>query len=232
MTVAPEELNALTKNFYETCAKHWNNRPEYEWAGWVLLSEYLPEGHFSVLDLGCGSGRFGHYLGRNYGARVAYTGVDFADFYVETARANLPELIRSYTISQKDLFLNSWNLKSTDVVVAFGLIHHLPTPLRPHFFKQLRTVFTPETLGIFTTWQYLDNSRLAKKILPEHELQQGGADNVLSWTQGTYGERYSHHWTIEEVLAEFAHHGFEATYLPAPSEMERGLNNYFLIRAR
>ena len=227
----PEELNALTKNFYETCARHWNNSPEYEWAGWGSLREYLPTERFDVLDLGCGSGRFGHFLEREYGRQVtAYVGVDYADFYVETARRQPVDFIRSFAILQKDLFQDNWELPASDLVVAFGLIHHLPSEFRPHFFRQLRSVFGPRTLGIVTTWQYLDNPRLRKKILPEHPLHTGGADNVLSWTQGTYGERYSHHWSVEEVLREFAGYGFEAEYLPGPSEAERGLNNYFLVR--
>lgn len=227
----PQKLNHLNKEFYETCARYWNNAADYEWRGWAKLPLEGLSTPLRVCDLGCGSGRFAHFLTREVGPEVEYLGMDFADFYVDHARTHKPNIIRSYKIIQQDLFTQRWEFNGeVDLVVAFGLIHHLPPAFGPHFFTELRRRFTARTLGIITTWQYLDNPRLAKKILSEHPLQVGGPDNILAWTRGEYGERYSHFWTKQEVVRECARYGFAATYLPEPSAAENGLNNYFLLR--
>lgn len=224
------DLNNINKTFYETCAKYWNNNPDFEWRGWVELPQYFPKGNFSVLDLGAGSGRFGHFLDRQCPERVSqYTAVDFAQFYIDTIKSNPLKIIRSQTTLHKDLFSGEWEgVPPSDLIVAFGLIHHLPIDLRKHFFTSLRAVFKSTSIGIITTWQYLDNQRISKKITPsKYELEEGG--NILNWTKGEYGERYSHHWSIQEVIEVGKEYGFKVTYLPSPSELEGNLNNYFLF---
>ncbi len=232
MPKTADELNNLTKNFYETCAQYWNNSENYEWRGWSHILKYFPtNSDFSVLDLGAGSGRFGHYLGREFGKRVDYTAVDYTDFYVELMQSQPIKVIRSQKILQKDLFQKPWGVGGqADFVCTFGLIHHLPTDMRDHFFGELLQVFTPDTIGLVTTWQYLDQPRLAKKVVEEKSHDMPGADNILDWTKGQYGERYSHHWSIEEVVEVGGQYGFAVEYLPEPSAAENGLNNYFLFR--
>jgi cyclopropane fatty-acyl-phospholipid synthase-like methyltransferase len=228
------QLNQLTKEFYEQCAKYWNNSPEYEWAGWSLLQNVWKNGT-SVLDLGCGSGRFGHYLGRQGELEISsYTAVDATDFYVQHVKSHPVSGITHQSVIQQDLFTESWStLPTADIVVAFGLLHHVPIAYRPHFFTELYNILNSNSKCILTTWQYLDNPRLKKKILQDHELQvkdSESTDNILSWTVGQYGERYSHHWEIEEVIETAAKYKLQATFLPNPSEAENGLNNYFLIQ--
>jgi SAM-dependent methyltransferase len=233
MSSIASQQNNLTKEFYEKCAKYWNNNPEYEWVGWKNCLELLPAGDFGVTDLGCGSGRFGFFLEREFGDKITeYVAVDYTDFYTELVNDNKYRFIRSQKVYKIDLFAGKWGseLAKTEVVVGFGLLHHLPKGFEGRFFTELYKYLKEDTICILTTWQYKDNERLTKKILDNHKLSEGGNDNVLSWTVGEYGERFSHHWTVDEVINTCDKYNLSAEYLEKPSKSEKGLNNYFSIK--
>ncbi len=57
-------LNALNRNFYHIAGEDFDQTRGKPWPGWIRLLPYLRHGTdaLSVLDVGCGNGRFGVFL--------------------------------------------------------------------------------------------------------------------------------------------------------------------------
>lgn len=84
---------------------------------WSLSELALPQpAHF--LDFGCGVGHYGELLERRFPGRFRYTGCDYSEAMVETARAEWPG--REFVVN--DLFSNTLDLGAFDVVCASALV--------------------------------------------------------------------------------------------------------------
>lgn len=85
---------------------------------YALTELGLPE-PARVLDFGCGVGHYSELLERHYPGRFLYTGCDFSEAMVETARAEWPG--RAFVVN--DLFANTLDLGSFDLVLAGALVN-------------------------------------------------------------------------------------------------------------
>jgi SAM-dependent methyltransferase len=84
----------------------------------TLVREYVrPEPGARVLDVGCGPGDLVRYLGE-----VDYFGVDASEAYVEEARRRHGERAE---FRVGDATRLDEDLRGFDLVLAFGLVHHL-----------------------------------------------------------------------------------------------------------
>src|SRR4051812_21279538 len=69
-------LNDLNHRFYETVAAEFDATRQTAWQGWHQLIPYLMP-RLTVLDVGCGNGRFGVFLADRLGsANLHYHGID------------------------------------------------------------------------------------------------------------------------------------------------------------
>ncbi|MEZ4540618.1 MAG: class I SAM-dependent methyltransferase [Chloroflexota bacterium] len=74
------ELVALNSTFYRDFALSFSDsRAKFE-TGYAHLLGFIPAGKPTVLDVGCGNGRFGRFLQENI-VLGQYTGVDFSSFF-------------------------------------------------------------------------------------------------------------------------------------------------------
>ena len=60
-------LRALNRRFYEERAREFSDSRNAPWPGWLRLAPHLRElaeggRAISLLDAGCGNGRFAHFL--------------------------------------------------------------------------------------------------------------------------------------------------------------------------
>src|SRR5260221_11509270 len=85
-----QRLNALNREFYAATADRFEELRRGSWPGWKPLIPLLKPG-MSVLDVGCGNGRFGTFIARQIGASFRYHGVDSNPSFLESARALLSE---------------------------------------------------------------------------------------------------------------------------------------------
>src|SRR5690349_13038237 len=85
---AIQRLNAINREFYRTVADEFDTTRGKAWPGWMRL---LPAvGHpseLSVLDAGCGNGRFGVFLSQNLPrTTIHYHGIDNNAALIDHAR--------------------------------------------------------------------------------------------------------------------------------------------------
>lgn len=83
----------------------------------TLVREYVrPPPGARVLDLGCGPGELVAYLGD-----VQYLGIDVSDEYIDRARRSFPQ----HRFRVGDATRVDDDLRGFDLVLAFGVLHHL-----------------------------------------------------------------------------------------------------------
>lgn len=98
-----------------------------------------------LLDVGCGTGRTLWQLGVAH-PRMALTGLDLSDFYLEVARTMLRDL-GSHTLVEGNGEMLPFADGSFDVVTSTFVLHELPRPVRRTMLREMRRVL--KTGGLF-----------------------------------------------------------------------------------
>ena len=172
-----------------------------------------------ILDLGCGNGVIARYL-LNHKHRGFYTGIDFSQVLIETARQLSEKEIRpqktSYTFQHADLTSAEWNsaLPSLNytVVCAFAVLHHIPgNTLRYQILSRVHNLLQNNPLStrpgcfIHSEWQFLNRARLKNRIvdwgkvgLTSQDVEP--MDYLVDWRHGGFGVRYVHQFTEAELF--------------------------------
>jgi tRNA (uracil-5-)-methyltransferase TRM9 len=216
------QLNQLNRDFYAIVGQEFVATRQQAWAGWTELRPYLEtlmqRGQpLRVLDLGCGHGRWLQFL------QKTWPHVEFEYFGIDSDAGLLTEAKRTFQTTaqthwqQLDLVEELLNKKlptslaefcpQPDLIVAFGLLHHLPsTELRASFFQNLANLSQPHTQIVVTAWQFLHLPRLTSRAvgaqaigLTDADLETG--DYLLDWQRGQSAVRYCHLTTPEELAS-------------------------------
>lgn len=212
------QLNQLNQRFYLTIAKEFSDTRSQAWTGWLQLlpslNQLLNTSHdLSVLDVGCGNGRFAQFLQEQLQQKFQYWGLDNNQQLLDLARSKLLGLNIDLNFANLDLIdalLNDQLLKkiqqfSPNVVTLFGVMHHIPTQqLRTKLLRQLSSLLQPESLIIFTCWQFADDRKFQHKIVDPQSVginpsQLEPNDYILDWQRGQAAYRYCHHLTQSEI---------------------------------
>jgi 2-polyprenyl-3-methyl-5-hydroxy-6-metoxy-1,4-benzoquinol methylase len=85
-----------------------------------------------------------------------------------------------------------------DCAVVLAVLHHIPGyNLRERVLRDVAALLEPHGCLILSTWQFLDSSRMRRKIvdwagvgIAEEALEPG--DYLLDWKRGGSGLRYCH----------------------------------------
>ena len=174
--VMPEtvaHLNRLNRRFYRRFAAEFERTRRCEWPGWRRLLGELPardEGvPWRVIDVGCGSGRFAPVAARRGGA-VDYLGVDFSPELLDLARSrdDLPPGARfvETDVLDADRFEEAIGDIRADLVVAFGLFHHLPgRHTRRALAGRLASLVADGGALAVSLWRFLDAPRIKGRRL-------------------------------------------------------------------
>ncbi|MBK6686797.1 MAG: class I SAM-dependent methyltransferase [Deltaproteobacteria bacterium] len=211
-------LLALDQKFYEAGARDFAEHRTHPWPGWSRILA-TPPGR--VLDVGCGHGRFKEALG---GQETGYLGIDRSEALLKVARAQHGEHFQ-----QLDVLFDPLPAPGFDLVVAFGLLHHIPG--RDRRLSLLRRLLPLGSRLVVTFWRFADRPRLQGKLrswselgLREEALEPG--DHLLA-----FGEhrRYAHHFEDQEVEALIRDLGAQVLDDFCADGAEQDLNRYLTL---
>ncbi len=216
-------LIEINKSFYRDFAEQFSSTRMRVQPGIQRIIAQIPE-NATILDIGCGNGELYLELWRN-GFRGNYTGIDFSFEMVNIARerwnTNLNKFetkkeipVRNPIFLERDITAGNWSLdlssKTYNFILVFAVLHHIPgMEVRINLMKETHKLLHPTGFLYISVWQFLNSTRLKKRILPWEEV---GLDNtrvdpmdyLLDWKHKGYGLRYVHHFSLAElkVLAD------------------------------
>ena len=206
-----QQLNTINNTFYKTVAQDFSDSRSYYWHGWREFLPFLENllgntDQLDVLDLGCGNGRFGLFLVDSLPSiSINYLGIDSNKQLLEIAKKSHLQTHLDSEFMQTDIvqsllnntFLNTE--KTYDVIVLFGLLHHIPSfKLRKQLIQLASKKIKTNGLLILTLWRFLDTNQLQKKqvTFQPAELNPDQLDKndfILSWSRGKKSIRYCHY---------------------------------------
>lgn len=207
-----KRLRELNRHFYERIAGEFDESRNHPWPGWeALLAPVLAAPSretLRVLDLGCGNGRFGAWLGQSTLRPVAYRGID-ANAELIAAAARACHSLAGAELEQGDFLEDQAAIPEGpfDLVVLFGVLHHVPGfDARVELIRSaLERVAISGHLAL-SLWRFGDHARFERRTLGDAELGEFGidprdleaGDHLLRW--GTHREiaRYCHHFADDE----------------------------------
>ncbi len=196
-----EKLLALNREFYAAFAPHFAaSRPTADPALTCILPYISPGAR--VLDIGCGNGRLALLLEQERPG-ATYVGLDSIPELVEIARAqsaHLQTIAAQFHVA--DIAGSGWSrdvgLCSFDCIACLAVLHHIPGfDRRAAVLHEVASLLAPGGRLIVSTWQFLSNARMRRKIVPwdkvdisTDKLEAG--DYLLDWKRGGRGLRYCH----------------------------------------
>jgi SAM-dependent methyltransferase len=224
-----ERLNQINRDFYRAVAAEFDKSRGDPWPGWNTLLSYLTM-PLSVLDVGCGNGRFGLFLAHTLGPNLTYYGIDNNPVLLEHARESLMGIETRLEI--RDVVECPPDTGQFDLVALFGLLHHIPGyEQRRVLMRTLAQRITPGGLLAFAVWRFYDYERFRERIVPwPAEIQVEPNDYLLDWRRGTHALRYCHYVDEAEQASLIAATGLTEIITYRADGRTNDLNRYSLLR--
>jgi len=234
-----ERLYQINRTFYSTFATSFSETRESARELEVILP-YIADGA-RVLDLGCGNGRVAAMLARQQ-RNVTYVGIDSSEKLIAGCRiqdAGCKMQEAEFLVA--DIVEPDWIHKLTwasfDCVLLLAVLHHIPgADVRARILRQARELLAPQGRIVVSTWQFMDNERMRKKIVPwsvagvdERELEPG--DALLNWKRDGEGLRYCHWIGQDEMRALAAQAGLSVVETFRAGGREGNLSLYAILVA-
>jgi 2-polyprenyl-3-methyl-5-hydroxy-6-metoxy-1,4-benzoquinol methylase len=223
-------LNLINRDFYATVADEFDATRGRAWMGWKPLRPWADQAR-SVLDVGCGNGRFALWLGA--GDRL-YCGVDGDARLLEHARTALAEVDGlQTTLVRRDVVTQGVPRGAFDLVVAFGMLHHVPGYAnRQDFMRRLASRVRPGGALAVSAWQFMDDARMRARVVPfpaEIAPYMEAGDALLDWRRGERALRYCHHIDAAELDSLIAASGLPVLNRWSADGASGHLNAYVLL---
>lgn len=185
-------LVELNRAFYETFAEPFAATRAEPQPGFARLAAALPPGPQTLLDVGCGDGRFGRYL-REQGLPLAYTGVDLTPGLLAHARSAPDDVLLVRDLSRAGALDG---LPQYSCIACLSTLQHIPGhDRRAALMREMAAHLVPGGVLFLGTWQFLDSPRQRRKLRDWSLVgidpgAVGPEDYLLSWQRGGDGLRY------------------------------------------
>jgi SAM-dependent methyltransferase len=224
-----ERLNQLNREFYRTTAAQFDESRSEPWPGWNNLLPYLKT-PLSVLDVGCGNGRFGVFLAQTLGTNLSYCGVDNNPVLLQHARESLSRI--ETRLENRDVIEYPPDTGEFDLVVLFGMLHHIPgSTSRRTFMQILAQRVAPGGIFAFAVWRFYDYERFRERIVPwPVDIQVEPHDYLLDWRRGTSALRYCHYVNETEHADLITATGLTEVITYRSDGRTNDMNRYSLLR--
>ncbi|HQM15660.1 MAG TPA: class I SAM-dependent methyltransferase [Candidatus Woesebacteria bacterium] len=208
-------LNKLNQDFYGQVCDSFNKTRQNAWTGWQALVPFIKQlpSPRRVLDLGCGNARFAKFLHSAH-IQSIYHGIDSNSELLSLAKNSFSDS-DSYQLAQLDIIQTIQDLptipaeldqKHYDLVVAFGLLHHIPSyQLRLNFLRLITHLLqNKNSLAVISAWQFASDNRIKNKLvspttigIDAQEIEK--SDYLLGWQDRTNLYRYCHDFSDQEM---------------------------------
>lgn len=226
------QLNAINREFYKTTATEFDQTRARAWRGWVALREYLTT-PLSVLDVGCGNGRFGLFLADTFSETITYQGIDNNAALLESAKASFadkPQLVA--TLTEQDIITQAPHDGTFDLVVLFGVIHHIPSAQnRLDFMQQLAQRVAPNGLLCFASWRFYEYERFRARLVDwPDDIEVEAGDYLLDWRRGERALRYCHYVDDAEHKALIEATGLSEVTTYRADGSDNRMNAYSILK--
>jgi tRNA (uracil-5-)-methyltransferase TRM9 len=215
--VTQQAIRAIDFSFYTSdAAVDFSNTRSLPWPGWERVLSLLPRGdlELSVLDVGCGNGRFATFLAERCNTPFHYLGIDVSEPLLEIARAQDldPNRFRFDSIDFLNPQFETYLTRQTFSLIAlFGVMHHIPAfESRRDFLAMLFRHLNADGRLAATFWQFGEYQRFRRKLIPwpiynknaPHaidldDLEQG--DFLMRWGERKGYVRYCHFSDQQEI---------------------------------
>ncbi len=234
-----DKLLTINRVFYEELAQPFADSRSTRQSGLQRVVQSLGSAS-TLLDAGCGNGRLAQ-AADDAGLTLRYTGVDASVALLTIAAQSAAAL----STVQADFVLldisrDGWtaDLPQTgfDAITLLAVLHHMPGwDRRVILLQALRGLLAAEGALIVSTWQFLNEERLRRKIMPwqevglvESDLEPG--DYLLDWHRGGSGLRYCHLVDEAELTALAGAAGLTVSNLYYADGAGQNLNLFAVLR--
>ena len=228
-----KRLNQINRDFYRGTATEFDATRQTAWLGWERLLDAIELPIESVLDLGCGNGRFALFLAARQRQPFRYIGIDSNPDLLSRARHQLAEQSQvSFRLIQRDLVLDEPPRDSAQLTALFGLIHHVPGRARRQaLLRAAAECVTPGGCLALACWRFYEQERFRQRIIPwPEEIAVERHDYLLDWRRGKRALRYCHYVDDEEHRQLIAATGLAVIADYRADGAEGNLNRYTLMR--
>ena len=196
-----DKLLTINRAFYEELGQPFSDSRSTRQPSLQKVVQSLG-GVATLLDVGCGNGRLAQAVDEA-GQSLRYTGIDASAALLAIAAefaAALTTVQAEYRLI--DISRDGWTMHLPqpcfDGIALLAVLHHMPDwERRVALLRALRDLLAADGSLIVSTWQFLNEERLRRKIvswrevgLEESDLQPG--DYLLDWHRGGSGLRYCH----------------------------------------
>ncbi len=216
----------LTIKGYDKVAAEWSASRQNFWEELKFIKKYLiPK--TSILDIGCGNGRFAKQILSEY----TYSGVDPSVELINIAKKDLPTIADKFSLY--DGVSLPFLAKSFDNVVSFAVMHHLPPNMIVAWLKESKRVLRDGGIAIFSSWDLWNtHEKELKKYYFKNKFSKNFfntsfGDIVLGFTSHKK-TRYVHSYTEKEIRKYFALAGYNIIEISYRSR-ESGNRNILII---
>lgn len=205
------KLNQINKKFYKQISGDFSRTRQSGWAGWDRLFGLIKDMKgMSVLDVGCGNGRFGKFLQENFTGEFSYVGIDSNQALLEEAEKSLVSLescrlIRADVLEGEEM--ENLRSDSFDLIVVFGVMHHVPShDLRERLINLWVSKLNDSGILVLSFWRFERNARFKSKTVEwkntgyadlKPDLEEG--DSLLTWNNNVDYLRYCHKFSDVEI---------------------------------
>jgi len=227
-----ERLNSINRDFYAAAATEFDQTRNSAWPGWLRLREHV-QAPLRVLDVGCGNGRFGLFLAETFPDAVDYHGLDNNPALLQFASGALANAdLASYTLDPFDLLHDTLPDAQYDLVVLFGVIHHVPgAQTRRDFLRRLAERVAKKGLLCFAAWCFYEYERFRERLVPwPDDLNVEKHDYLLDWRAGERVLRYCHYVDEAEHAELIAATGLEEVLTFREDGKGHAMNRYSVLR--
>lgn len=212
-----KEILNLNKKFYQSVSDEFSKTRRAPWSGWGRVVEVVKKvargkagvlTKIKILDLGCGNGRFYEFIKKEL-PNIDYTGVDINNDLLRKAK----EKYKDARFIKKDIFEKLNSVKGEfDVVVVFGITHHLPDEkFRNVWFAYLPKLLSKNGVLILTFWDF--------EKLP--------GDYLIGWNNKKDTARFCHQYSKKEL--ETITKTFKKAGLSCLDSYEADKNNWYFL---